>query len=214
MAAVSNWTFRGTSLNTGNVKITELGNFTSLPPLRGDDFLTMGRTGRQHVPKLHDSRHIMLKIELLDVPDNSVQALLDQYAALFANRAQGALVYTDSAAATRTGQAEVVSWSPVHGDMAKVWTGVVDFLLADPWMVGTIVTGTVTPNAGLAFGTPVTSNISGPRTTWAAALTGVISGQPIIVVHATQGYTTALTSIADTFGGHYTWTQVDIAHTY
>ena len=27
----------------------------------------------------------------------------------------------------------------------------VDFLLADPWMYGTTVTGTVTPNAGLAF---------------------------------------------------------------
>ena len=89
MAQVSGWTFRGTSLNTGNVKITALDNFTSLPPLRGDDFLTMGRTGRLFVPKLHDSRHIMLKIELLDVTLNSVQALLDQYAALFANRAQG-----------------------------------------------------------------------------------------------------------------------------
>ena len=262
-----------------------------LPPLRGENFLTMGRTGQLFVPKIHDSRRISLLIEVADLPAGHAQTAFDALSVLFSNRGQGALVnnlpgtatvttpnglstvLTANAAAgatsivllaatniadnkylrigdsevvqvdpawsagttiplvvalrmphaageavvmvndtgARTGQAECVSWQPSDPDRhGLMWTGVVDFLLADPWLYGPTVSGTVTPNAGLAFGTPVINQIGlVARTTWAAALTGVVSGQPIIVVHITQGYTTALTSIADTFAGHYTYTRVD-----
>ena len=217
MSRLNQWSFRGVPLNQVGARVTDLTGPFALPPLRGDNFLTYGRTGQLFVPKLHDERRISLEITAYEdgVRGTGAQWFFDQLATLFANRAQGALQYTNIAGYTRTGQAECVGWTPKDvSNVGLVFKGIADFLLADPWLYGATVTGSVTPNAGLAFGTPVISNISGPRTTWAAALSGVTSGQPIIVAHAAQGYTTALSSIADTFGGHYTWTQVDIAHTY
>ena len=213
MSRLNQWAFRGFNLNQPGARVRDMTGEFSLPPLRGSDFLTMGRTGQLFVPKLHDERRISLEIVVYEDSFRGVggaQGFFDQLATLFANRTQGALTYTDLTGYTRTGQAECVGWTPADQSVVGlVFKGVADFLLADPWLYGATVSGSVAPNTSLAFGTPVVSNISGPRTTWAAALTGVVSGQPIIVVHATQGYTTALTSIADTFGGYYTWTRVD-----
>ena len=213
MARLNQWAFRGFNLNQPGARVRDMTGEFSLPPLRGSDFLTMSRTGQLFVPKLHDERHISLEIVVYEDSFRGVggaQGFFDQLATLFANRTQGALTYTDLTGYTRTGQAECVGWTPADQSVVGlVFKGVADFLLADPWLYGPTVTGSVTPNAGLAFGTCVGTNISGPRTTWAVTLTGVVSGQPIIVVHATQGYATALSSIADTFAGHYTYTRVD-----
>jgi hypothetical protein len=208
MAAISGWTFRGTALNSGNIKITDVSGLFGLPPLRGDDWLTYGHTGRLFVPKVHDSRHIMLKIEVLDQPLNSAQALFASLSTLFANRAQGALVYTDYAAATYTAQAECYSWTPaIQTKPALVWEGIADFLLADPWLYGaTVSSTTLTPVAAAVIGRTVTSPCSS-RSTVPFVFTGVVSGQPIVVW--TQGSTGTISSIADTFGGHYTWTAIE-----
>lgn len=209
MAQLNRWSFRGVPLNRTNVRIRQMTGQFGLPPLRGNDFLTFNRTGQLFIPKIHDSRRIGLEIIITDEPAWVAQSIFDELGALFADRAQGALI-NHLATGDRTGQAEAVTWLP--GDTSNVgvvFKGVVDFLLADPWLYGPTISGNVVPNAGLAFGTPVVSNISGPQTTWAAALTGVISGQPILVVHATQGYNTVLTSIADTFSTPYTYVKVD-----
>jgi hypothetical protein len=215
MAVFNLWSFRSTSLNTANISVRMVDGPNALPPIRGGDFIPMGRTGSLFVPKVHGARRIALELQVLGAT-GAAQADFDTLAALFANRAQGALVNSDGAN-PRTGQAECVGWYPKPPDVSgRVWAGVADFSLADPWLYGAVVTGNVVPNAGAAFGPSVVSNISGPRTTWAATLGAgsVVSGQPILVVHMTQGTTTALTSIADTFGGHYTYTQVDLGHTY
>ena len=213
MSRLSQWSFRGFNLNQEGARVRKMTGPFSLPPLRGTNFLTPGRTGQLFTTKVHDQRKISLEIVVFEDGVRGVggaQGFFDQLAVLFANRAQGSLAYTDLTGYTRTGQAECISWTPADQSVVGlVYAGIADFLLADPWMYGTIVTGNVVPNAGLAFGTPVVSNISGPRTTWTAAMSGTVSGQPIIVVHATQSYTTVLTSIADTFGTPYTWTKVD-----
>ena len=210
MAAITNWTFRGTALNSGNTKITGMTGFSNLPPLHGANWIAQNATGEQFVPKLHGGRDIAFAIEVLDVPTNSAQALLDTISTYAANRVQGNLVYTDSASVTRTGQAECTGWTPVPGPAGSIFAGLLTFHLADPWLYGPTVSGSVTPNAGIAFdSTAAKSNISGPRTTWSASVVGVTSGQPILVAHYTQGYTTVLTSIADTFGGHYTYVKID-----
>jgi hypothetical protein len=216
MARLNQWAFRGFNLNQPGVRVRDMTGEFGLPPLRGSDFLTMGRTGQLWVPKLPDERHISLEIVVYEDAFGSgvggAQGFFDQLAILFANRTQGALAYTDLTGYTRTGQAECVAWTPADQSVVgRVFKGVADFLLADPWLYGPTITGSVVPNAGLAFGTPAgsPSNISGPRTTWAVALSGVTSGQPILVVHATEAYNTVLTSIADTFAGHYTYVKVD-----
>lgn len=206
---LNQWSFRGQLLNSPNVRIRKMTGPFSLPPIRGEDFLTMGRTGRLFVPKLHDSRRISLEIIVRDVPVGVTQGIFDQFALWAANRTQGALAnILDSGA--RTAQAECVGWMPQDitvGGLTHV--GVADFQLADPWFYGPTVTGSVVPNAGLAFGTPGGSNISGPRTTWSVSLTGVVSGQPIILAHAVCGTNTLLISVADTFSTPYTWTVID-----
>jgi hypothetical protein len=211
MAAISGWTFRGTSLNSGNIKITDVSGLFGLPPLRGDNWLTYGHTGQLFVPKVHDQRHIMLKIEVLDQPLNSAQALFASLSTLFANRAQGALVYTDYAAATYTAQAECYAWTPaIQTKPALVWEGIADFLLADPWLYGVTVSGSVTPTSTATFGTVVSNNLSTtPRTTVPLVVTGVISGTPLLVGFIGQEAAAGITSIADSFGGHYTFTKVE-----
>ena len=158
MSRLIGWSFRGFNLNQPGARVTQMTGPFSLPPLRGKDFLTMGRTGELFVPKVHDSRRISLTITVYEdsvlTPSGGAgaQAFFDQLAILFANRAQGALVYTDLNGYTRTGQAEVVGWTPVDKSViGTVHTGVADFLLADPWLYGPTVSGSVTPNAGLAF---------------------------------------------------------------
>ena len=207
---LNQWSFRGQIINGPNVRVRKMTGPFGLPPVRGDDFLTMGRTGQQFVPKKHDSRRISLEIIVRDVPIGVTQGIFDNLALLFADRTQGPLAnILDSG--TRTGQAECVGWLP--GDMSVgglTHVGVADFQLADPWLYGPqVVSSRVTPNAGLTFGAAVESDISGPRTTWGVSLSGVVSGQPLILFHVTQGYTTQLSSIADTFATPYTWTRVD-----
>jgi hypothetical protein len=211
MAAISGWTFRGTSLNSGNIKITDVSGLFGLPPLRGDNWLTYGHTGQLFVPKVHDQRHIMLKIEVLDQPLNSAQALFASLSTLFANRAQGALVYTDYAAATYTAQAECYAWTPaIQTKPALVWEGIADFLLADPWLYGATVSGSVTPTNTTAMGPVVTNNMTiATRSTIPLVMSSVTSGQPIVVGYAAGDTLSAVTGIADTFGGHYTYTKVE-----
>jgi hypothetical protein len=211
------WTrfsFRGFGFNKENVRVRDVTGLFGLPPLRGQNFVASGRTGQIWTPKKHDGRVVTLELVVTDTAENA-RIYFDQLAALFANRTQGPLVWTGSDGAPRTAQAECIAWMPADTDTAgAVFVGRADFFLADPWFYGATVSGSVVPNATLAFGTPVISNISGQRTTWAAALTGITSGQPIVVVHATVASTGAATSIADTFAGHYTWTRVDGDNTY
>ena len=207
----SSWSFRGTNLNTltsAKIDVTDVTGQFGLPPLRGENFLTMGRTGQLFVPKIHDSRRISLLIEVADLPAGHAQTAFDALAKLFANRTQGALVYTDASAATRTGQAECVSWLP--GDPDKyglMWSGVVDFLLADPWMYGVTVTETVTPTDTATAGTPVTSDPPATsRANFTLAMTGVTSGQPIVV--GAWGWEDVST-VADSFATPYTWAKLE-----
>ena len=212
MAQLNRYSFAGYYFNQPNVKVRQVTKGS--PPLRGSNFIAPGRTGEIWTPKKHGGRMLTLEILVIDEPRGTARMIFDQIQQLAATRTQSALVnYLDSG--PRTAQAEIVNWTAQDIDnVGLVFVGQLDFYLADPWFYGATVSGSVVPNAGLAFGAPVVSNISGPRTTWTAAMTGVTSGQPIILVHATQGYTTALTSIADTFAGHaYTWTKVDSNNT-
>ena len=79
MARLNQWAFRGQLLNSPNVRIRKMTGPFSLPPIRGEDFLTMGRTGRLFVPKLHDSRRISLEIIVRDVPTGVTQGIFDQF---------------------------------------------------------------------------------------------------------------------------------------
>jgi hypothetical protein len=137
--------------------------------------------------------------------------MFDQLAILFGNRAQGTLAnILDSG--PRTGQAECVGWIPADMSVGgTTFSGFATFRLADPWLYGPTVSSSVTPNATASVGAVVTNPIpAATRSSFALAMTGVISGQPIIVGTVnTLGTAVAVTGIADTFGGHYTWVKVD-----
>ena len=212
MAQLNRYSFAGYYFNQPNVKVRQVTKGS--PPLRGSNFIAPGRTGEIWTPKKHGGRMLTLEILVIDEPRGTARMIFDQIQQLAATRTQSPLVnYLDSG--PRTAQAEIVNWTAQDIDnVGLVFVGQLDFYLADPWFYGATVSGSVVPNAGLAFGTSVINNISGPRTTWTAVLAGVTSGQPLILLHATQGYTTALSSVADNFSTPYTWTRVDGNNTY
>jgi len=213
MARVNQWAFRGQLINSPYVRVRDITGQWGLPPLRGENFLTYNATGRLFVPKIHDEKHITLELLVRDTPSGMAAYVFDQLDKLFANRSQGALAnILDSG--TRTGQAECVAWDKQDLTVSgAVYSGVVDFLLADPYLYGSTVTGTVVPAAGLSFGTPVINQAFSPsRANFTLSMTGVVSGQPILVAYHASIYpavTTNISTITDTFGTPYTWTKVD-----
>ena len=214
MARFNQFAFNGQLINGPNIRIGQITGQFGLPPLRGANWIAQNATGELFVPKLHGGRDIILPLIVRDTPNGISQSIFDMIAGWAATRTQSTLANILDTG-TRTAMAECTGWTQTDMTSAGLtFAGLLTFHLADPWFYGPTVSGSVTPNAGLAFGTPVITTLSGPRTTWTAALTGVTSGQPIILVHATQGYATALSSIADTFGGHYAWTRVDGNNTY
>src|SRR5450759_1999942 len=60
----------------------------------------------------------------------------------------------------------------------------------------------------VTFGTKVAAGFVAGTST-ALAMTGVTSGQPIVVIWADRSSTLLPSGISDTFSTHYTWTQVD-----
>jgi hypothetical protein len=160
---------------------------------------------------------LTLEILVIDEPRGTARMIFDQIQQLAATRTQSALVnYLDSG--PRTAQAEIVNWIAQDIDnVGLVFVGQLDFYLADPWFYGATVSGSVVPNAGLALGSRTTSgNMSGPKTAYTLTFAAgqIVSGQPILVFHATQGSTGTVSSITDTFSTPYTWTKVDGANTY
>ena len=216
MARLNQWAFRGTAINAANVLVRDITGAFGLPPLRGDDWVAPGRTGRIFVPKKHDARDIQLEIIVRDVPAGVTPAIFDQIAEWATNRSQGDLTNTLVSGA-RTGQAECTQWLPKDmGVGGTHFMGIATFHLTDPWLKGPTVTASVTPVAGLAFGTTVANDFGSgtTRTSYALAMTGCVSGQPIIVCHFTQFDTHVLTSITDTFATPHTWTKVDGSAAY
>jgi len=211
MARLNQWAFRGSIINGPNVRVRDISGAFGLPPLRGEDFLTMGRTGRVFVPKVHDSREITLEIIVRDVPYGVTPGIFDQIATWATNRTQGALTnILDSG--PRTGQAECTAWLP--GDMGVgglTFKGVATFRLADPWLYGPTVTASVTPgNSTITVGPPVVNGFTrANRASFPLAMAGITSGQPILIVFSFPQPTVSVSTVADTFGGHYTWTKVE-----
>jgi hypothetical protein len=187
MAVFNRWSFRGFPLRQGlNTNVGTMQGVFALPPLRGDDFLTMNRTGQIYVQKVHDSRVISLMIVVRDTASNA-KIYFDQLSVLFANRSLGALVQTLEDGSTRTGQAECVGWTgavDISDDSGSVFAGMADFSLPDPWLYGPTVTGSVAPTTGGAALT-----IANPGTVTAESMTLDILG-PIttpVVSNATTG---------------------------
>ena len=214
MARINQWAFRGQILNSQYVRIRQMVGPFSLPPLRGSDWVTYGHTGELFVPKLHGPRDIQLELIVRDVPYGIAPIIFDQLSLLFANRAQGSLAnILDSG--TRTGQAECTSWVPADMSVGgTTFVGTATFHLADPWLYGPTVSGSVTPTNTISVDEPAVSGapIQGPRTTWTQTLTGTTSGQPLLLVHANVTDATYLTSIADTYATPHTWTMVARDH--
>ena len=208
MARINQWAFRGQILNSQYVRIRQMVGPFSLPPLRGSDWITYGHTGELFVPKVHGGRDIQLELIVRDVPYGIAPIIFDQLSLLFANRAQGSLAnILDSG--TRTGQAECTSWVPADTSVGgTTFVGTATFHLADPWLYGPTVTGSVTPTSTIAFGVPVVTP-TGTVNPYTLALSGVVSGQPVMVANVTVLGAGVISSITDTFGGHYTWTKVD-----
>jgi hypothetical protein len=213
MAKLNAFSFAGHFLNRPNVKVRQVTKGS--PPLRGSNFVAPGRTGEIWTPKKHGGRMVSLEILVIDEPRGTALQVFDEMAQLAATRTQGALVQYLSSGA-RTAQAEIVNWIAQDVDtVGLVFVGQADFYLADPWFYGATVSGSVVPTAGIALGTiKYSADISGPRTTYPIVMTGVTSGQPILLAHVAQGATSAVSGIADTFATPYTWTKVESQATY
>ena len=184
--ALSKWLFRGFSLTQANVFVHDMPGF-SLPPLRGSNFTTQGATGTLWQPKIHDERHIAIELYILDNPQGAASYYMDQLAALAANRTQGPLVLTLPDGSTRTGQAEITAFPVQKVDaVGSVWSVLVDFTLADPWLYGPTVSATTaitnTPTFGPAAQVAM-STTPGGIASYTLALAGVTSGQPIMLFH-------------------------------
>ena len=208
MAQLNRYSFAGYYFNQPNVKVRQVTKGS--PPLRGSNFIAPGRTGEIWTPKKHGGRMLTLEILVIDEPRGTARMIFDQIQQLAATRTQSALVnYLDSG--PRTAQAEIVNWTAQDIDnVGLVFVGQLDFYLADPWFYGATVSGSVMPSgSSLAFGLPVVNGSGNLRTSLTLSMTGIVSGQPILVVYSCQNTTTAVSTIADTFGGHYTWTRVD-----
>jgi hypothetical protein len=206
MAQLNRYSFAGYYFNQPNVKVRQVTKGS--PPLRGSNFIAPGRTGEIWTPKKHGGRMLTLEILVIDEPRGTARMIFDQIQQLAATRTQGALVnYLDSG--PRTAQAEIVNWTAQDIDnVGLVFVGQLDFYLADPWFYGATVSGSVVPTTTAASGSCVTNNVPAPaRSAVPLALTGVVSGQPIIVGYSGLQY--AVSSIADTFAGHYTWTKIE-----
>jgi phage-related protein len=206
MAQLNRYSFAGYYFNQPNVKVRQVTKGS--PPLRGSNFIAPGRPGEIWTPKKHGGRMLTLEILVIDEPRGTARMIFDQIQQLAATRTQSALVnYLDSG--PRTAQAEIVNWTAQDIDnVGLVFVGQLDFYLADPWFYGPTVTGSVTPTSTISIGPPTTNPLSaGVRSTYTLSLSGVVSGQPIIVVH--DGANSAASGITDTFAGHaYTWTRV------
>jgi hypothetical protein len=61
----------------------------------------------------------------------------------------------------------------------------------------------------VTFGTPVAVNYVASGQTNALVMSGVTSGQPIILVWGTLNFNVDTVTIADTFSTPYTWTRID-----
>jgi hypothetical protein len=184
-AVLNRWSFRGTPLNRPDLRVRTMTGPHHLPPMRGQDFLTMGGVGQLWVPKLADSRRIGLELLLTDVlRAGQVQALLDELGALFADRSQGPLVQWHPDGTVRTAMAEVVDWTPAdsRANIGALYAGVVDFQLADPWFYtpAVAVTGSVPSSpTTVTVVNPGTAAPCGPQGTLLLDLLGPISNPSI-----------------------------------
>jgi hypothetical protein len=205
MAQLNRYSFAGYYFNQPNVKVRQVTKGS--PPLRGSNFIAPGRTGEIWTPKKHGGRMLTLEILVIDEPRGTARMIFDRIQQLAATRTQGALVnYLDSG--PRTAQAEIVNWMPQDIDnVGLVFVGQLDFYLADPWFYRATVTSaataiTNTPTIGtVAGGLHFTSGIL-------ITMANVISGQPIVIMHDGGVGPGDISSITDTFAGHYTWTKI------
>lgn len=138
-ATLNRWSFRGHLLNRPEMRVRQMTGLLGLPPMRGEDFLTMGLTGRLFVPKIPDARRIGLELLLTDaIYRGQIPAMLDELAGIFADRAQGDLVHYHPDGTIRTAQAEVAAWQPADSkaNIGALYLGIADFSLAYPWFLG------------------------------------------------------------------------------
>lgn len=207
MARLNQWSFRGQILNGPNVRIRDISGAFGLPPVRGSDFLTYGRTGQLFVPKLHDSRDITLEIIVRDSSYGVAAGVFDQLALLFANRAQGALCNLLDTG-PRTGQAECTGWLPQDMSVGGThFKGIATFHLADPMLYGATVTATTAVTAsGTASAAVVNNQPVAARANFTLAITNAATGQPIWL--AFYGTSHAVSTVTDTFSTPYTWTKL------
>lgn len=188
-AVLNRWSFRGTPLNRPDLRVRQMTGPHGVPPLRGQDFLTMGAVGQLWVPKIADSRRIGLELLLTDVyRAGQIQALLDELGALFADRSQGALTHYHPDGTVRTAMAEVVDWAPADSNahIGAMYLGTVDFLLSDPWFYTASQTVTAAvPSSPTTFSldNPGTAYPCGPQGTLTVDYTGPIAN-PVLTNNA------------------------------
>lgn len=150
MTALNRWAFRGHPFNRAEMRVRAMTGVIALPPLRGEDFLTMGLAGRLFVPKVPDSRKIGLEFLLTDsIHAGLIPEMLDELAGIFADRSQGDLVHYHPDGTIRTAQAEVMSWMPADSksNIGALYLGIADFQLAYPWFLGQSLADVQTPGS-------------------------------------------------------------------
>lgn len=177
--SLDRWSFRYHPLNRpGVLFVRQMTGESSLPPLRGTDYTTMGVPGQLFVSKLADKRRTGLEIVLQDTLGRGLMGgLLDELAGIFANRAQGPLQHFYPDGTIRTAQAEVAAWQPVdistgtgQGGVGTLYAGVADFELADPYFYGPAVAV-----SGLIPASPTTLNVTDPGTVRGPAQQGTLT---------------------------------------
>jgi hypothetical protein len=209
MARINQWAFRGQILNSPYVRIRHMTGPFSLPPLKGQNFPTMGGTGELFVPKLHGPRDLQLEIIVRDMPYGIAPIIFDQLSLLFANRAQGTLANILDGGA-RTGTAECISWVPADMSVGgTTFVGTATFHLTDPWLYGATVTGSVTPVTTISVGAVIANQPALPRrTSYTLPISGAVAGQPILVLSYNWDGN-VISGITDNFATPHTYVAVE-----
>lgn len=199
------------SLNRPNLRVRELTNVYSVPPLRGEDVVLASYPGEVWLEKQHGARRVDLELLMFDATGNlaSVYAVIQELAQAFGIHAQGTLTHyrPDGTVVAASGQvngwtsprSDLGPFTPVQQGPMGIWyLAKVPFNLADPYFYGSTVT--VGPT-DLSSGTAVQTLVHpGTVRGWKAVFTFAGPCTNPQVVNAANGYT--LQALVTVASGH------------